>query len=298
MGVPGTVNGMESASDILMRVLAPGMGPAEESPEDYRDEEGILRCGVCGQPKEMHLDIFGGDRIVRVNCECAEERCRLEAEEAKRTARRIAADDALHGMAEIEAAEIPEAAFGMADDPDDKYVAAMRRYAERFGDMLRDNVGVCLYGGMGTGKTFLAQCVATELIRQGRLALFTSIRRLASASSAHSGDNAAYVMKLVKACDLLILDDFGAERNTEFMNEQAFEFINARCRVRRPMLVTTNLAPGDALNDENQVLVRAFERITESCRLIRVDGQNRHLTAIGRVQSAWDRIMNDQIVKD
>ncbi len=58
-----------------------------ERPGDYRDSEGLLVCGVCGQRKEVRRDIpHIGIRVHPRNCECEERRLR-EEEEAKKIAK-------------------------------------------------------------------------------------------------------------------------------------------------------------------------------------------------------------------
>jgi DNA replication protein DnaC len=73
---------------------------------------------------------------------------------------------------------------------------------------------------------------------------------------------------------LLILDDFGVERNTEFALEQVFSVIDSRYRSRKPMIVTTNLTL-DELNDPADLAhQRIYDRVLERCVPVKINKQN------------------------
>ena len=64
---------------------------------------------------------------------------------------------------------------------------------------------------------------------------------------------------------LLILDDFGVERNTEYSTEQIFNVIDSRYRAGKPLIITTNLALSDFKNPPDTARKRIFDRILEIC---------------------------------
>ncbi len=64
---------------------------------------------------------------------------------------------------------------------------------------------------------------------------------------------------------LLILDDFGAERNTEYALEQLFNVIDARYQARKPLILTSNLSLADLKNPADEAHKRIFDRVLEMC---------------------------------
>ena len=73
---------------------------------------------------------------------------------------------------------------------------------------------------------------------------------------------------------LLVIDDLGVERSTEYAMEQMFFVIDSRYRSRRPMIITTNLKLGELKNPPDLAHARIYDRILERCAPILFDGKN------------------------
>ena len=71
---------------------------------------------------------------------------------------------------------------------------------------------------------------------------------------------------------LLILDDFGMERGTEYGLEQVYSVIDSRYRSRRPQIVTTNLALQQIQNPPDTAHARICDRLLEMCAPVRFAG--------------------------
>lgn len=99
----------------------------------------------------------------------------------------------------------------------------------------------------------------------------TSVSDIVNAMSNYS----AQIMNYVKNVDLLILDDFGTERDTSYMSENIYNVIDARYVAKRPLIVTTNLDPRAMLANNNIRIKRIGERLAESCVSIEVKGTSR-----------------------
>ena len=74
--------------------------------------------------------------------------------------------------------------------------------------------------------------------------------------------------------DLLIIDDLGVERSTEYAMEQMFFIIDSRYRSRRPMIVTTNLTLDSLQNPLDTAHARIYDRLLEMCAPILFTGEN------------------------
>lgn len=119
-----------------------------------------------------------------------------------------------------------------------------------------------LIGDFGVGKTGLAIALIKQAITEGRSAVFRVTPELLSEIRATYGRGAGPseldLVTALKGVDLLALDDLGAERMTDWVEEKLFEILNHRYNERRRTVITTNLGP-DELTDH--VGERIFWRI-------------------------------------
>ena len=97
-------------------------------------------------------------------------------------------------------------------------------------------------GAAGTGKTFLSNCIAEEVMRQGRSVVYLSAGGLFERLADHAfrdrdDDSYRYILE----CDLLIIDDLGTEVNNSFVSSQLFYCLNERILRRRSTIISTNL---------------------------------------------------------
>ena len=92
--------------------------------------------------------------------------------------------------------------------------------------------------------------------------------------------------------DLLIIDDLGVERSTEYAMEQMFFVIDSRYRSRRPMIITTNLKLDELKNPSDLAHARIYDRILERCAPILFAGKNFREENAGATKQAAKDIVN------
>jgi DNA replication protein DnaC len=109
--------------------------------------------------------------------------------------------------------------------------------------------GLWFDGPVGTGKTSLAILVAKAASEAGRTyAVFPVPRLLAEIRRTFDADASDTYMRLFQrlcTVDLLVLDDLGAEKQTEWVLEQLYSIVNERWQDRRSIVVTTNVPEPD-----------------------------------------------------
>ena len=77
--------------------------------------------------------------------------------------------------------------------------------------------------------------------------------------------------------DLIIVDDLGVERDTEFSAETVYQFIDARYRTGKPLIVTTNLSLKDMRSQESIRYKRIYDRVLEMCVPMVFSGDSRRV---------------------
>ncbi len=122
-----------------------------------------------------------------------------------------------------------------------------------------------LWGEPGNGKTHLAAAIVNELSKKGYIVVFQSVpellQRIRSTFNSENKENETQIMRALLECDLLILDDIGAEKTTEWVEEKLFNIIDGRYRKELPTLYTSNLEPKEL---KNQVGKRSYDRMVET----------------------------------
>ncbi len=151
--------------------------------------------------------------------------------------------------------------------------------------------GLLLVGEPGTGKTHLAVGVMKALIEKGHECVFFDYQnlpdRIRASYDASSGttDREAYSTAL--DADVLVLDDLGAHRVTEWVEDTVTSIITYRCNHRKPLIATTNLPDPDVTGKSVEytgaggvavykktlaeaIGMRARSRLFEMCKVIRM----------------------------
>ena len=82
------------------------------------------------------------------------------------------------------------------------------------------------------------------------------------------------IIETINQKSLLIIDDLGIERNTDYATEQVYNVIDTRYRSGRPMIITTNIILDDLKNPKDLAHKRIYDRILERCTPILIEGRN------------------------
>lgn len=103
-----------------------------------------------------------------------------------------------------------------------------------------------LMGKTGTGKTFFSHCIAKEIISKGYTVLCVTAYRIIDEMTKEAiGESDKSFSNFIQKCDLLIIDDLGTERQTDFAENIFFNIFNERTNLNLPIVVTTNLTANE-----------------------------------------------------
>lgn len=239
--------------------------------------DGLLHCGKCKTPKQCRVEIFGEIRTPMCLCKCEVEKQKREEEERMR-------QDFMRKIKEYRKLGFPESdmehwTFANDDLSNEKITKAMQNYVDNFGELRKAGKGLLLYGSVGTGKTYAACEVANALIDKGYPVLVTNFARLTNTLQGMFDGRQAYIDSLNRF-DLLVIDDLGTERNSEFMQEMVYSIIDSRYRAGLPLIITTNLTIEEIKKPHDIGRSRIYDRIIERCFPIEVAGGSRRRKAV------------------
>lgn len=253
---------------------------AEQSHEVIKAEDGdfikdgLLHCGRCGTPKQCRVEFEGRIFEPMCLCKCQVERKEKEAEEERQ--RQRAERIAKNRTNCFPERQMQEWTFDNDDGANEKLTNMAKRYVAHFDNFCKDGKGLLLYGGVGTGKTYLACMIANALLDKGYPVLVTNFSRVLNTLQGNFEHRQDYLDGFNRY-SLLVIDDLGVERGTEFAKEQVYNVIDSRCLSGLPMIITTNLSVKKLANETEIGYKRIYDRIIEKCYPVEVAGESRRI---------------------
>ncbi|MCR5485424.1 MAG: ATP-binding protein [Clostridiales bacterium] len=134
-----------------------------------------------------------------------------------------------------------------------------KNYAEDFGT---DSDSLLMFGETGLGKTHLSLAIAGVAVTKGYGVIYGSAQNIFNRiENEHFGKetNESDTVQSLIDCDLLIIDDLGAEFVTQFTKSILYNIINMRLQSGLPVIISTNLTPeGLEKNYERRITSRIF----------------------------------------
>ena len=262
------------AADVIQKAM-------ENQPKDDSDyinpDDGLLYCGKCRTRKQHLLEMpvkEGEEKVfskVPVVCDCRKKE--IEEEERRRKERK-----AMEIVQKLRSRSLMDDKFRdqtfdtfLTTKDNERALKLCRRYADGFDQMLERNQGLLFWGDVGTGKTFSAACIANALLDRRIPVVMTSFVKLLESVQGFKEDEEKLMDQLNRA-KLLIIDDLGAERGTEFALEKVYNIIDSRYRARLPMILTTNLDLEDMKRVTDIRYSRIYDRIFEVCYPVKFTG--------------------------
>ena len=169
---------------------------------------------------------------------------------------------------------IDEASGTSALDNIETVVDYCRYYIKNF-DTKFDNL--LFYGGAGSGKTFLVNCIAKELIDKSYTVLYLSAVAffdLLSNITFNKGSSSAFgqvTMHEILECDLLVIDDLGSEMANSFTDSALFDCLNNRLIHHKSTIISTNLSLEDLNNSYSD---RIYSRVLGEYTIFKIFGDD------------------------
>ena len=246
--------------------------PAELRSDENIGNDGLIYCSKCHTPRQKRIEVSGKTIEPRCMCACqTEDYDRREQERKHREFLDIVAKNRSIGLPD---SSLRKHTFENDLGYNPKQMRMAKRYVLHWEELRKNATGLLLWGDVGTGKSFIAGCIANALLDKGVPVIMTNFARLLNKlTDMYAGDRNAYIDSF-KRYPLMIIDDLGVERNSEFAREQVFSVIDSRYRSQLPMIVTTNLSLEELKDTTDLSKARIYGRVLERCLPIRVNEQN------------------------
>lgn len=258
--------------DEVLKEMENAANEGMKAADDYMDTEtGLLMCGKCHTKKQKKISFLGVERVVGCLCQCA-------AEEMEREREKHREEEELLHIRQMKSAGLQDRTFfdyTFANcDETHPCVQYARRYAGNYAEFQKNGQGLLFWGNVGTGKTFLAGCIANALMEKNIPVLMTSFPKLLNAlGGLYSGEKNEY-LKSLNQYRLLIIDDLGVERDTPYVLETVYLVIDERYKSGKPFIITTNLSLEELRNPADLEHGRIYDRIMERCVPVAFSGKN------------------------
>ena len=274
---------MNDWTPIVAAIARVGIKNSPPEEGDY-EKDGILMCGKCHTPRRKYIDANGTQLLVPVPCQC-----RKDAEEAQKVEEQRQKD--FESMQSLKKGSLIDSKFKDCTFatckvvPDNKrQVKLCKSYADRFEEMMEKNQGLLLYGNVGTGKSYLSACIANTIMARLHSVCATSMVKIMDlARDFKEKDTLTNLEAKMMKADLLILDDLGTESESSYAKEIVYRVIDGRYRIKKPMVITTNLTLESMQNCMDIDKKRVYDRILEVCYPMQFNGKSfRQLEARNR----------------
>jgi len=287
--------------EMMYQIAEKGIRNQEVHDGDFYDKDGYLICGKCKKPRQMLKTFNEGDFAkpirpfkIAIDCQCdldrkaAEEKARIDKENMERVKR-------LKSISLMDEKFVDARfCFFETNKYNERNFKLCKRYAEKFEQMEEKSQGLLMWGNVGTGKSFAAACVANYLLEHYTSVVMTSFVKILEVIQSGEEQETKLMTKIAES-RLVIFDDLGAERNTDYALEKVYNIIDSRYRSGKPMILTTNLSIEEMKSETDIRYSRIYDRIFEICYPMQFTGTSwRKKTAAKRFEEMQSLLEDDE----
>ena len=259
------------------------------------EKDGHVYCRRCKEKIDSDpLNCLGNKKILfRRQCKCDREEDSLRKAKEKVDHIRRLREECF-----ITSRNLINCTFDRVIAPDRQEVIIAKNFVKNLKELSKDNNGLIFHGNVGTGKTYLAACIANKIIEDYQIRVkMRNIPQIINdiEKGGFDIDKNDYYRKL-SSVSLLILDDFGIERNTEYVNEMVYQIINTRYESKKPTIISTNIPLGLIMEGSNDIdKERIYSRLREMCIPVKIAGKDIR-TELGRkkLRETRDLLLGDR----
>lgn len=251
------------------------------------------KCRICGKEYRENnlaflkmLSIEMQEKLKYIpDCDCLEKEKMMDFEKLEKERQKECLQAKIKAYKDISIIDekFVNSTFATAD-MNSNAMRISKKYAELFIKNGTAPVGLLFHGNVGTGKTFASACISNALTDAGKTVMVLSVGLYINKIQREWAEAENKVLAHVKGCDLLVIDDLGVEKVSEFIKDKVFMLIDTRYRTGKPIIVTTNLELKndgltaseikEGLSIESRFGSRISDRLADMCQLCAVNGKS------------------------
>lgn len=147
-------------------------------------------------------------------------------------------------------------------------------FCDNFDKALSRGTGILMLGNAGTGKTFYSNCIRNYLEEEGNSVLYMSCSSYLNDMKSNGFEQReVQLLKMARSADLVIIDDFGTQKMSEWAYEKIFNLIDTRYRSNKPLIINSNLMGRSFTKyfKEHDGFSRILDRLMEKCVVFTFD---------------------------
>lgn len=245
----------------------------------YKGEDGLLYCSKCNTPRQCVVPGFGRmpSKVQFCLCKCMAENAYAERMQLKADMTNLEIEKARQ-LAKNDPA-FRQHTFENDNGKHPELMQKAKKYANDFQKHMKNSSGLLLCGPKGTGKSYAAEAIANRVIDNGYPVIFTTFGKIAETAIEAGYEGRREYFESLTRCPLLIIDDVGMERETDYMMEIIQRVIDDRDRSLKPLIVTTNFTAEEINHPASSEWERIWSRIMRTCYPIRCDGNDMRAAA-------------------
>lgn len=227
------------------------------------DSQSSVVCKHCGNViAAIEIEVLGRKRWVQPICKCEQDARKAELKRMENYQREQEVRE-LFSISNL-GDKYLQASFANFERRvgAENALKVAKYYATHFDEFGPDSI--MLFGEPGNGKTHLAASIHNHLVKQGKVVVFVSmpelLGKIKSTFNKNNRDSEQQILRALNSCDLLIIDDLGAEKTSDWVLETIFTIFDSRYRRKLPILTTSNLSPKEL---PPQIGKRVCDRLVE-----------------------------------
>ena len=258
--------------------------PKIKTEEDsyYIGEDGLKYCSICNEALETLVPWPWGMKKETSMCKCQTDKYNADMAALKTD------ETGLQIMRYTDINRklnpwITDATFEK-DNRSQPKLSFCREYAKNFPDKLKRGSGLILLGPCGTGKSFGAACILNSVLTPGYRALIISIEKIAEQAEEAGFEGKGEYFDDLMNIPLLIIDDLGTARETEYMMEITNRVISDRDKSMKPLIVTTNIPYEDIKNPRTDDWARIWSRINARSIPVNFSGSDKRSESAAKLR--------------
>lgn len=226
-------------------------------------------CPICGKEvPPIKVELPWKTMMVPGRCECEKEEARRQEELEERRQKRIRTERIFNtSMLGPRFAECTFDNWKPRLGSEKAYEASIE-YVKNWHERRKTGEGLIMYGSPGNGKSHLAAAITNSLLAREYTVIFANVPNLLlriRATFDSKKETQSEIMNALQLADLLVLDDAGAEKWSNWVETTLYSIVNSRYNNRLPIIVTSNLKLPEL---KEAVGYRTFDRLIEVCPII------------------------------